>query len=312
MHYPALVVREENDLSTLLTGMRKASAAGENAMEFARVLGQTTEVNMTTAVEIAYDLQSGSYVDDAIRDPEANERWCQQLAGILEPLTSGSETVIEVGCGEATTLSGVADQLGLSAESTYGFDIAWSRVRVAQQWMQRQNLSANVFVADLFRIPCPANRFDVVYTSHSIEPNGGRESEAIAELLRISCEWVVLVEPLFELADEAARRRMAWHGYVRDLAAVAVRLGAEIVDYRLLDLTPNPLNPSGLVLLRKPRADNRESGWRCPLTGTVLKDYGDLFYSSETGIAYPVVRGIPMLKVEHAILASQLSQDLES
>jgi ubiquinone/menaquinone biosynthesis C-methylase UbiE len=37
------------------------------------------------------------------------------------------------------------------------------------------NQQADLVVADLFHIPFADNSVDVVYTSHSLEPNGGRE-----------------------------------------------------------------------------------------------------------------------------------------
>jgi uncharacterized protein YbaR (Trm112 family) len=46
--------------------------------------------------------------------------------------------------------------------------------------------------------------------------------------------------------------------------------------------------------------------WRCPLTGTALEDLGDTYYSAAAGIAYPVLRGIPLLRPEHAVMASHL------
>ena len=153
---------------------------------------------------------------------------------------------------------------------------------------------------------------DVVYTSHSLEPNGGREEAAINELLRVARKAVVLVEPLYELAPENAQKRMAEHGYVRNLKATAESLGASVVEYGLLDICSNPLNPSGVVLMVKSGATSRNDskvvgvGWQCPLTGVPLLDQGDIFYAEQVGIAYPVMRGVPLLRAEHGVVASQI------
>ena len=61
------------------------------------------------------------------------------------------------------------------------------------------------------------NAIDVVYTSHSIEPNGGREEEALLELYRIAKKYVVLLEPCYEKASSAARKRMEKHNYITNL-----------------------------------------------------------------------------------------------
>lgn len=51
--------------------------------------------------------------------------------------------------------------------------------------------------------------------------------------------------------------------------------------------------------------------WQCPLTSTPLNDLDDLFYAEQVGIAYPVLRGIPLLSAEHGVLASQINAGSE-
>jgi hypothetical protein len=46
--------------------------------------------------------------------------------------------------------------------------------------------------------------------------------------------------------------------------------------------------------------------WRCPLTGASLQQGNDYYFAPDVGIAYPVLRGIPMLRPEHAVVASKL------
>ena len=54
----------------------------------------------------------------------------------------------------------------------------------------------------------PDKSVDVVYTAHSLEPNGGRELEAVKELLRITSKRLILIEPSYELADKECKIRM--------------------------------------------------------------------------------------------------------
>ena len=78
-----------------------------------------------------------------------------------------------------------------------------------------------------------------------------------------------------------------------------------ISDYRLLDYASSALNPSGLVLIEK--EFNEAAGgvptWRCPLTHTPVSDLGDVFASAESGLVYPVLRGILMLQAQYGIVA---------
>jgi hypothetical protein len=39
-----------------------------------------------------------------------------------------------------------------------------------------------------------------------------------------------------------------------------------------------------------------------------LEPQDDVFVAPEIGLAYPVLRGVPLLRPEHAVLASRLSR----
>ena len=172
----------KNELKELIFGMRSAFYRGENAMEYARGI-LNSEKNSVIATLIAYDLQAGSYIMDARKNPDHIKLWCCQIEEFIKSYTTEANQILEVGCGEATTLSGVIQELKSNNLEALGFDISWSRINKGNEWLQEQQVSAQLFVADLFEIPLQDNAIDVVYTSHSLEPNGGRELEAIRELL---------------------------------------------------------------------------------------------------------------------------------
>lgn len=288
--------------------MKAAYARGENVMAWARqTLGQ--EANTALAILIAYDLQTGTYTAGAEKKPEERARWCAQLATVLEPWLDRGSSLLEVGCGEATTLAGVLRALPQPPGRALGFDISWSRCLQGRHWLQRNEAQAELFVADLFNIPLADSSIDVVYTSHSLEPNGGREEEALRELMRVASRAVVLVEPMHELAGPAARARMEQHGYVRDLRGTAERLGLTVRRHGLLDFSLRDLNPSGVLVLEKcgdamPRLDPERTAWRCPLTHTSLERDAGGFFSPAGGLAYPCLRGIPLLQSAHAVVAT--------
>jgi len=303
---------DKEELGRLIMGMKAAYARGDNVMAWARA-NSTGPENTLISTLIAYDLQAGTYIDFAKSNRQYNINRCGQVSEILSQYSTSNSYVLEIGCGEATTLAGVLGNLAGKYCRGFGFDISWSRLHMASKWLEEKNVNAKLFVADLFEIPLEDNSIDIVYTSHSLEPNGGREEEALKELLRVSSNVVVLVEPIYELANEKAQKRMRDHGYVRGLKKVAENLGAKIIEYRLLDECWNELNPSGLLVLEKyPLAGKKTQLfdesllWRCPITNTGLKEFGDVFASSDAGIVYPILRGIPMLRGQHAIVASKL------
>lgn len=302
---------DKEELGRIILGMRAAYARGDNAMAWARA-NSAFEDNTMVSTLVAYDLQAGTYVEWAREHPDYINGWCTQLAELLQPYVETGDRILEVGVGEATTLTGVMKAIHCADVSALGFDVSWSRIKVAREWMEENSVACNLFVGDIFHIPLADNSIDVVYTSHSLEPNGGRESIAIAELLRVARKAVVLVEPLYELASENAQKRMLDHGYVRGLKATAEALGVNVVEYRLLDVYSNPLNPSGVVSMVKSSFSSRRDpeiegvGWQCPLTGVPLMDQEDYFYAEQVGIAYPVLRGVPLFRPEHAVIASKI------
>lgn len=106
-----------------------------------------------------------------------------------------------MGVGEATTLLTLANNLENKNEY-YGFDISWSRIKYAENFaLNYPEISVKFFIADLFSIPLKDDSIDVVYTCHSIEPNGGKEESILKELYRISGKYLILLEPAYELAN---------------------------------------------------------------------------------------------------------------
>lgn len=287
--------------------LQSAYRQGKNITELLRQ-AQQTHRNTEEIIEVAYDLQAGSYMA-AMASPEMNRHKAAYAAAIAREILSlmAPTSLLEAGVGEATTLSGVIGSLELAPASAYGFDISWSRVLCARTWLESQGRSGpTLCTGSLFHIPFASASIDVVYTSHTIEPNGGMEEPILRELYRVARHWLVLLEPCYELAEEQARQRMERLGYCRDLAATCGRLGYEVVKHELFPLTANPLNPTGITVIRKSAADSRPAHvLACPKFGTPLRDMGGMLYSPEALAVYPVLGGIPCLRPESAIIASK-------
>ena len=107
----------------------------------------------------------------------------------------------------------------------------------------------------MFDIPLSDNSIDVVFSSHSLEPNGGNEERLMRECYRVARKAVLFIEPIYELASKEAKRRMRKHCYISGILNIAKRNNYEIVDYKLLENVDNyinPLNPTGILALKKP------------------------------------------------------------
>ena len=133
--------------------------------------------NTSKMIEVAYDLQSGSYTAGLKNEKNAkiNKIYTKSVVNAILQLCK-PKSIMEAGVGEATTLADVAASLGEDVCS-FGFDISWSRVAYAKRYLEKNNVSnATLCTGDMFNIPFAENSIDVVYTSHSIEPNVGMKN----------------------------------------------------------------------------------------------------------------------------------------
>ena len=275
--------------------------------------------NTPEIIRASYDMQSGSYIQAAEQNPSLFERYVKALAGVLNPLDY--DTILEIGCGEATTLANLIPELDKVPKRYFGFDISLSRLLYASQYLSERGYGQHegLFLADLFEIPMPDSSIDLVYTSHSLEPNGGKESRALQELYRIAGRYLVLLEPGYEFGNEEARARMIAHNYVRDLLGHSKRLGYEVVEHRRFEVMKNPKNPTGLIVIRKnentdrsPVREHEDNLWtstfQCPISKQPLRRHEDFYYSARGGYVYPVIKEIPCLVRESGILASHIER----
>ena len=288
--------------------LRAAFERGENITDLLR-RETKSDLNTEEIIETAYDLQTGSYVD-ALNDLSFRQhkvQYGEAIADVLTGLVSDGGSVLEPGVGEGTTLSFLMKSCSSSFEHFHGFDISWSRVAKCKQWLSSENID-NVFlsVASIFHAPYADNSFDIVYTSHTIEPNGGREVPILKELYRVASRYLVLLEPGFELATPEAQQRMTRLGYARGLKEHATSLGMKVLRHELFGLTANPLNPTAITVIEKNPAESvAQPQLACPRYGDPMVEHADSLYSPRSMRAYPKILGIPCLRIEDGIVASK-------
>jgi ubiquinone/menaquinone biosynthesis C-methylase UbiE/uncharacterized protein YbaR (Trm112 family) len=289
--------------------IKELYSKGENIIQYLRSLSNN-EKNTFEDILISYDFQSGSYIKQFINNRDFNNKYCKELASIIDNL-GGFDSIMEAGVGEATTLNTVIRNLKNQPQNILGFDISWSRLKFGKNLLKEFNINnVNLFAANLFELPLLDNSVDIIYTSHSVEPNGGKEEEAIKELYRVARKYVVLLEPAFEFADEEAKARMKKHGYVTELFSTIQKLGYKIIEHKLFEFASNNLNPTGLTIIEKNSHTQNSSEVVCPITHSKLTKINDsLLFSKDCFISYPIIEDIPCLLKENSILTTHLLTD---
>lgn len=289
--------------------LKQAFVRGENITGLLR-LADDSDVNTEDIIETAYDLQTGSYIE-AIKHPvylKHKQQYGDAIAEVLMSLVDKGGSVLEPGVGEGTTLSFVMRSCESHFSQFHGFDLSWSRIAMCRQWLASQACEG-VFlaVASLFHAPYADDSFDVVYTSHTIEPNGGQEAAALLELYRVAARYLVLLEPGFELASTEAQRRMRRLGYAQRLKDHAVSLGMKVLRYELFGFSANPLNPTAITVIEKTADKGGKFAPRlaCPRYGDPIVVHDDSLYSPGSMRAYPKILGIPCLRINDGVVASR-------
>lgn len=290
----------------MLKRIQEIYASNENIIAF---LKKQNEGEMTSVEDIliSYDFQAGTYKDSYIKNPDFKLKATKELFGYIENFND-VKTIVEIGVGEATTLVPLLKNFQDLNIKAKGIDLSWSRIKYGMELVEEEKLKDSVELAtgDLFQLPFQNNSVDLIYTFHSLEPNGGREKEALQELYRVAKKYIVLVEPSYEMGTEEQKERMNRNGYVKNLKSVCLELGYKIICYEKFSYNINPLNSAAILIIEKNlNEDGNEFEWSCPYTQTKLKKINGSYFSDKSLLVYPTVADIPCLLPENAIVATK-------
>ena len=286
---------------------------GENVIEYLRN-HPSSKTNESQAIEIAYDLQSGSYIDAVNSNPDITCLYAKEIANILGNFVNESDSLLDIGSGELTTLTLVLNEMTVKPKNILALDISWSRLIKGKVFFDsnilKEDLGISPFVADIKDIPLRRGCVDVVTSSHALEPNRGNLSCLLKELFKVAKKKLILFEPSYELNSEEGRKRMDRHGYIRGIQSTAENLGGRVIEIIPIKNVGNPLNPTACYIIEPPSLNTdgyKEKPVFCvPGTNFVLEEKEGFLVSEETGLAYPVLRNIPILKNQYGILATAI------
>lgn len=286
---------------------------GKNIIELLKD-GNSEEYNLLNKmnyIEIAYDLQSGTYIE-AMNNPQhaaLKIQKCKEIASLVSSYISNPKSLLKGGVGEAVTLVPILDALPNKIENVHGFDISWSRVINGKSYLVENGYTDfTLCTGELQSIPYVDNSFDLILTSHSLEPNGGNEKEILLELMRVSSNIVALFEPSFEFASEKGKARMIKHGYVKNLPGIAKELGFKVLAHHKLETSISEINSTAALILQVPNPHKPDSNpkFSCPVSKRELVKYDHGFFSEDSFLFFPVIENIPTLRPQNGILASAI------
>ena len=163
------------DKIAMLHRIKEIYENNENVVEYLKKISNS-DSNTIEDILISYDFQAGTYIKNYEAQKMVMKPYFDAISKTIDKLCIESNlkkaNLCEVGVGEATTLTQVSKQLAIETIK-YGFDISWSRIKYANQFVMKNDLkNVELAVGVLFATPLKDDSMDIVYTSHSIEPNG--------------------------------------------------------------------------------------------------------------------------------------------
>lgn len=301
-----------------IIGAKNAYKSKQNITEFLRSQHNFNH-NTSEIIEISYDLQAGSYIEHAINNKIQIDAYTSELAKILSKYIVKTDSLLDIGTGEITTLSHISNKLTNKPRNIYAFDISWSRIykgaSYAKEIMGNNFPLLTPFVADIKEIPLLDKSIHVTTSSHALEPNGENLSILMAELFRVTINKLVLFEPCYEINSDEGKDRMNKLGYIKNIEDIAIKLGGEITEKIIIKNSSNPLNPTVCFVINPPFSDIRISNsnnsdediFSVPGTNFLLSKFENFYFSTSVGLCYPILKEIPILKSKNSILATSLS-----
>lgn len=295
---------------------RRAYAEGKNVTDFLREQKQIAH-NTIEIIETAYDLQAGTYIEHLQKNQAQSRAYAAELAAILDCYIGDQSSLLDVGSGELTTLDLVVQALSNKPSEIFALDISWSRLYKGLAYVGDRLGSDYArftpFVADMREIPLLNKSVSITTSSHALEPNGAELPELMSELFRITRDTLVLAEPCYEINSEKGKRRMDRLGYIKDIDGVVRALGGTLLEQIRIEHPINPLNPTVCFVIKPPpsplaTAEAPQTDiFSVPGTNHLLRKLDDSFYfSNDTGLCFSILKSIPILKSDAAILASAL------
>jgi len=294
-----------------------------NVMQYFRKMSNSEE-NSLDSILYSYDLQAGSYRDNyyhgynqrahinnrktTLKTTAFKKLYGKSIADTFNKL--GYSSILEVGVGEATTLCDITKNLDNKEVVINGIDISFSRIGYGNIFLEEQRVNNVVLgVANMFELPFKENSFDIVYTSHCIEPNTNRAKDAVAELYRVAKHYVVLIEPSYILGNNETKKHIKDHAYCNNIIETIYSMNLDVIEHRLFDIGTYD-NQSSIIIIENKTNKKSETtlpvtGWCCPVCTTQLTQHNGHYFCQECFLIYPVIKNIPCLLRENGILGSK-------
>lgn len=278
---------------------KEVYARNENIVQKLMSLG----VDKSVSIEIAYELQAGSYTS-AFNASKLGPKRNKILHQIIKKYTDLSDVsdVGVFGVGEAANWIGFDGKI----ENFYGIELSYSRLRYARSNLKELSALQNYFLikGDATELIFKPNSFDLTITLHSIEPNGNIQGKKMLNnVLNCSSKYILLVEPDFSSAPDEMKKRMEANDYTRNIEEVITSNPTiSVIEKFNLKVQENEKNLSTCWIIKKNIfQETIDDKFCCPYSKSPLIDFNGSKYARDSGLIYPIIDDIFFINSQDAI-----------
>jgi ubiquinone/menaquinone biosynthesis C-methylase UbiE len=233
-HSKKLLFKKYN-LSNFFLFKRKIKSSIINILN--RILKNKINLNKSRSLENVkkkYDQISGTYIHDIEKNnvkfyAELNDGTVVKCKGNIHKYygdiisriikQTKSKSFLEVGAGELTQFKLICDflkKINYKVKETCGLDISFKRLLVGKSYLKKnKNEISYIVQGNAAELPFANDSFDLIYTCHCLEQVPVLFKKSINEMLRVAKNYVVLIEPSYELSNKLTANYIYYKGYIQ-------------------------------------------------------------------------------------------------
>jgi len=209
---------------------------------------------------------------------------------------------LEVGAGElTTTMSLVEDLDDYLIKKSAAIDLSFKRVEAGKNYFNEKGKRLDVIArSNAKNLPFQDDTFNVSYTNYCLEQVPHLFDEIVDEIIRVTSDIIVLLEPSFEFGDKYTKNKIKIRNYPVINENSFVNKNCELL-YRGSMPYGRYNNHGEIIVLKKKENTNKENlnsseiKLLCPITKDELHKEGNFYISKKSNNKYPIKDDIPML-----------------
>mgnify|MGYP001185280535 CR=1 FL=1 len=207
------------------------------------------------------------------------------LSNILKK--TNSKSFMEIGAGELTNFLDIYKKSGNNFRRMIALDLSFNRLFKGKKFLEDNKFKLDYYLCgNAEKIPLSDDSVDLSYSVHCLEQVPHLAEKIVKEMIRVSKNYIVLIEPSFQFGSIATKNKIFKKGYIRLSDIFFKKFNANII-YRNIDRLSSYTNSAEIIILEKANKKNNGDKFEfiCPDCKNILElDKNKLFCKHDNSI----------------------------